>query len=100
MLKRLAAILLVVPVCSHAMTTEDGCKTLATHAEVISLAKEFGLGYDKALAWVADLPYVEPWSGMLAATVEWMYTSPEANSPDTVGESTYLACVGTLGKLN
>lgn len=99
MLKYLAAFLLVLPTSGYALTTEEGCKVLAQHAEVIALAREFGLPYDNAIDWVADLPYVEPWSGMLASTVEYMYTEANPLPLELVGTSTFIACVGAIGTL-
>jgi len=99
MLKYLAAFLLVMPTSGQALTVEEGCRALAQHAEIIAVAKEFGLEYDNAIDWVADLPYVEPWSAMLASTVEYMYTETDGLPPEQIGVSTFLACVGTLGTL-
>lgn len=99
MIKYLTAVLLLVPASSNALTVEEGCRVLSQHAEVIALAKEFGLEYSNAIDWVADLPYIDPWSGMLASTVEFMYTETNVIPLDRIGVSTFLACVGTLGAL-
>jgi hypothetical protein len=99
MIKYLAAFLLVVPTAGQALTVEEGCKVLSQHAEVIAVAKEFGLEHDNAIEWVADLPYVEPWSGMLASTVEYMYTEADGLPPEQLGVSTFIACVGAIGSL-
>ena len=99
MIKYLAAFLLVMPTTGYALTTEEGCKVLAEHAEIIAVAKDFGLEHDNAIDWVADLPYVEPWSGMLASTVEYMYTEADGLPPEQLGVSTFIACVGAIGSL-
>ena len=99
MLKYFATILLIYATPSFALTAEEGCKVLATHVEVMALAKDYGMPYESAVAWVADLPYVEPWSNMLAMSIEFLYSSETQLPRNQLGVPTFIACVNTLGEL-
>lgn len=94
MFKYLLIALLATPSSSLALTSEESCRIVAEYAQAIAAAKEYGLEYDNAIDWVADLPYRKPWSDMLAVSVELTYS--DNLLPEQIGVMTYLACLATV----
>lgn len=98
MIKTLAVTLLLATSAS-AQTAEDGCGVVASTSGAVMIAKNHGLTYETALDWVASLTYREPWSMMLATTVEFIYQDYEGTVEQLI-TAVYSSCVQTLGEVN
>jgi len=96
MLKYLAALVFLIPTNVQALTVAEGCQVLASQVAVMAMAKDYGMSYDTANEWVADMPFVEPWSKLLAITVDTMYKEKMNITPEDMGLSTFIACVEIL----
>lgn len=96
MLKYFLIALLAVPTLSYASSAEQGCRVVADYTGIIALAKNYGLEHDNAIDWVADLPYREPWSDILAASVEQMYSDANTLSPEQTSLAIYFSCLAVL----
>jgi hypothetical protein len=96
MLKYLVIALALMPSSSLALTNEESCRIVAEYSHAIASAKEYGLEYDNAIDWVADLPYRKPWSDMLAFSVEQMYSDSQELQPQQRGIIIYLSCLSIV----
>ncbi len=99
MWKILAIITCLTPSLACAIVTEDRCESLSNTSLIIALGRDYGLKYENALDWVAGLEFVTPWSELLAATVEVIYSKPHID-PTDFAVASYLSCIETLGELN
>jgi hypothetical protein len=93
----LAIALSILPNYSNALTVQEGCKVLTDHIQVFAFAKEYGMPYESAVAWVADLTYVEPWSDLLATAIVELYSTDYEVPIQQMGTIAYTACLETFG---